>query len=218
VSANRRPGSNGDDGRTPGSPHEIHVVSRVLLRRFADPATRKLAGYHLASRKEYEKSPRSVGWVEQFIKYRPEETEAERKTTVEDRLNDAFEALDNGTIFCHPAHVDTIKGCMALHWARSKAYKELHESLLEAGRQWHKQHWREQYPQLLAAAFVSKYGLYPAGPEALDHIHDLLYEPPAIIASGEFFASRVRSLISRSRDYFKTQRSKSGESAERSSY
>jgi hypothetical protein len=51
--------------------HEMHVVSQVLLRRIIDPATRMLVGYHLASRREYRKSPRSVGRVDGFIKYEP---------------------------------------------------------------------------------------------------------------------------------------------------
>jgi len=212
VSASRRPGSSGAESPTPNNPHEIHVVTKALLRRFVDPATRKLTGYHLASRREYGKSPGSVGWVEQFIKYRPEETEAEWRQ-IENRLHDAFKAVDDESIFSQPDHVETIKKCIALHWARSKVYKDLHETILEAGREWHKRQWRQHYQPLLVAAFVSKYGLYPAGPEALDHINDLLYAPPAIITSGEFFASRVRSLVSRASGYFSTQALQIGRAA-----
>jgi hypothetical protein len=203
VSVGAETASSGSPSPAPGSPHEIHVVSRVLLRRFTDPTTKKLAGYHLASRREYDKSPRSVGRVEQFVKYEPEAAEAEWQT-IETRLRDAFKAVDDGSIFSQPDHIEAIKDCIALHWARSKVYKELHETLLEAGREWHKQQWQYNW-HLLVAAFVSKYGLYPAGPEALDHINDLVYRPPDIITSGELFAARVRLLVNRARDYFKDQ-------------
>jgi hypothetical protein len=119
----------------PGTPnnvvHEMHVVSRVLLRRIIDPATRMLAGYHLASQHEYRKAPRSVGWVDGFIKHEPKVHEDYWNVEVENHLHDAFQAVDDRSIFGKPRQIQILKDCIALHWARSKSYKEFHEKVLE---------------------------------------------------------------------------------------
>jgi hypothetical protein len=172
--------------------HEIHVVSQVLLRRFIDPATRMLTGYHLASRRDYSKSPKSVGWVDEFIKHEPKIHEDYWKAEVEDHLHDAFQAVDDRSIFARPRQIQVLKDCIALHWARSKSYREIHDKILEFITSRDKEEWNKHRRDLLAIAFYHKYSLYAAGPEALAHINDELHEPLDSVVNGSWFATSLR--------------------------
>ncbi|MGH3159023.1 MAG: DUF4238 domain-containing protein [Streptosporangiaceae bacterium] len=90
------------------------------------------------------------------------------------------------------------------HWARSKAYKESHDELVKTVTEQQKRHWLENFRPLLEQAFYLRYGLYPAGMEALEHINDLLHETPEVVISGEYFAERVRHNFEFARNHFTT--------------
>lgn len=195
---------------------DMHVVSQALLRRFTDPATRKLIEYNLRYEKTHPRPPKGVGWVENYISHEPEAHEVYWNTEVETHLHEAFKSIDASTtepslIFTQPQQVQTFKDCIALHWARSIAYKALHELILVAARKRQKQRWREQQKGLLTAAFYDKYSLYPAGSEGLDHINDLVHEPHGVLADGSWFAGRVRTNFEKSRNFFRTQALQIGE-------
>jgi hypothetical protein len=130
---------------------------------------------------------------------------------VENHLHDAFQAVDDGTVFNEPRHVQALKDCIALHWARSKAYKQTHEVIMAAATVRGKRRWREQHESLLVAAFYDKYGFYPAGAGTLDHINDLLHEPPQMVVDGSLFAGRVSAHFERSRTFFRAQELEIGE-------
>ena len=53
---------------------------------------------------------------------------------------------------------------------------------------------------MLARAFYGRYGLHPAGSEALEHIDDL-HDVPEIVTSSECFARRARHNFGVARDY-----------------
>jgi Protein of unknown function (DUF4238) len=81
-------------------------------------------------------------------------------------------------------------------------YKEAHMKLLEDVTEKQKRQWLENFKPVLGRAFYDRYGLYPAGDEALEHINDLLHETPEIVTSGEWFARRVRHNFDVARNHF----------------
>jgi hypothetical protein len=54
---------------------------------------------------------------------------------------------------------------------------------LESATEKQKRKWLENFKPMLSRAFYGRYGLYPAGSEALKHIDDLLHEVPEIVTA-----------------------------------
>lgn len=183
-------------------PRNIHTVTEVLLGRFTDSATGKLKAYYLPRRREYDNPPSMVGRVFEYIKHDVLTHEKFWSDEVETFLPAAFAAVDDETIFNQPDLVKVLKECIALHWARSATYKEAHERLFKDVTERQKQEWFAKFKPTLASAFYDRYGLYPAGDQALAHINDLVHEAPEIVVSGEWFAKRVREMFDFSRNHF----------------
>lgn len=184
------------------SPRNIHTVTEVLLGRFTDPATGKLKAYYLPRCREYDNPPSKVGRVFEYFKHDVQTHEKFWSDEVETFLPAAFEAVDDGTILNRPDLVKVLKDCIALHWARSAAYKDAHERLFKDVTEQQKREWFAKYKPTLASAFYDRYGLYPAGDQALAHINDLIHEAPKIVTSGEWFPKRVRENFNVARNRF----------------
>jgi hypothetical protein len=181
---------NTQPGGTQNNPtQDQHTVTEGLLARFTDENSGKLKAYYLPRRREYDNPPSRV---KKYIEHDPQAHEDYWNTRVENYLPTAFAAVDGGTILDHPDLVKVLKDCIALHWARSAAYKQAHQELLKNVTEQQKRRWLENFRPALERAFYLRYGLYPAGIEALEHINDLLHEAPEIVTNGEFFARRVR--------------------------
>jgi Protein of unknown function (DUF4238) len=194
----------------PGGPRnnptkDAHTVTACLLARFADTETGKLKAYYvprgLPGRREYDNPPSRVGRVREYMKHEPQEHEDYWNTEVENQLPAAFAAVDDGTILDRPELVSVLKDCIALHWARSAAYMQEHEERFKAVTEQQKRLWL-QNPSALERAFYFRYGLYPAGMEALNHINDLLHEKPGVVTTGEWFAERVDHHLDVARKHF----------------
>ena len=168
-----------------------HTITKCLLARFVDVKTGKLKAYYLPRQREYDNPPSRAGRVKKFIERDSQTHEDYWNTQVETHLPAAFAAVDDGTVLDHAGLVKVLKDCIALHWARSVAYKQTHEELLRTVTEQQKRWWLESFRPALERAFYLRYGLYPAGIEALNHINDLLHELPEIVTSGEWFARRV---------------------------
>jgi hypothetical protein len=194
-------GTQPDDARD-NPPVDQHTVTRCLLARFTDASTGKLKAYYLPRRREYDSPPSRVGRVKNYIEHAPQVHEDYWNTEVEQYLPAAFTAVADGTVLSRPDLVKVLKDCIALHWARNAAYKESHQELLKSVTEQQKRQWMENFRPVLERAFYQRYGLYPAGAEALEHINDLLHEVPDIVASGEFFAGRVRHYFEFARNHF----------------
>jgi hypothetical protein len=179
-----------------------HTVTECLLARFTDTGTGQLKAYYLPRRREYDSPPSRVGRMKEYIKHAPQTHEDYWNTEVENRLPAAFAAVDDGTILTQPGFVKVLKDCIALHLARSAAYKQTHEELLKTVTDQQKRQWLESFQSALGRAFYFRYGLYPAGIEALEHINDLLHEAPEIVTSGKWFASRVHHYFDVARNHF----------------
>jgi len=105
-----------------------HVVSRGLLTRFrdAEDSRNALVGVYDVKTGTFQRSPKSVGFVRNFVRYRSKETE-ELWADVEGRLPAAFAALDARTIESSPDEMRTIADFVALHFTRSLESLRIHE-------------------------------------------------------------------------------------------
>jgi hypothetical protein len=108
-----------------------HVVSRVLLKRFARKSGSE--GWQLHSfdmkhpeRPPKEKGPMGCGVVPNFLRYASQSAEDLWKE-VEDRLPPALAAVDDESIVSRPEHLSTIKDTLALHFVRSIQMTTVHE-------------------------------------------------------------------------------------------
>ena len=112
-------------GPAAGHVTEQHLISKVLLKRFAEPSGPH-RGLICPFRLEYPQARhRLVGAdgcakVDNFVAWASASVERLWKET-EDGLPDALAAMDAGTLFGNAGHVSVIKSAIALHFARSKA-------------------------------------------------------------------------------------------------
>lgn len=191
-------------GPTAGHVTEQHLISKVLLRRFA-ASSGPHQGLICPFRLEYPLArhqplgPDGCAKVDDFVAWASASAEKLWKET-EDRLPDALAAMDAGTLFGNAGHVSVIKSAVALHFIRSKAAWLIHArtwaKTMEKGRH----RWLNENRQLLASWFYLKKGLYPAGDEALEMFADELMELSLTLAgSGALWRERIESLFLRAR-------------------
>ena len=191
-------------GPTAGHVTEQHLISKVLLKRFA-ASSGPHQGLICPFRLEYPLArhqpigPDGCAKVDDFVAWAPASAEKLWKET-EDRMPDALAAMDAGTLFGNAGHVSVIKSAIALHFIRSKAAWVIHArtwaKTVEKGRR----RWLNENRQLLVSWFYLKKGLYPACDEALGMFADELMELSlALAGSGALWRERIESLFLRAR-------------------
>jgi hypothetical protein len=186
-------------GPAVGHVTEKHLISKVLLKRFAG-----LSGPHQGLicpfRLKYPQvrhrlvGPDGCAKVDNFVAWGSASVERLWKET-EDRLPDALAAMEAGTLFDRAEHVSVIKSAIALHFARSKASQVIHARVwaetVERGRR----RWLTEHRQLLAYWFYLEKGLYPVGDEALGIFADeLMGLSLSLASSGALWRERIESL------------------------
>lgn len=117
----------GQDGSSPKRSLQ-HVVSRAVLRRFADPTTSLIGHYSMQYGLRKPTGPGGLGWVRDFVKIDSKVTE-ELWGRTESKLPGALAAADAQTVFDSAEHVATIKEAIALHYARSIDVLDQYEDL-----------------------------------------------------------------------------------------
>ncbi|PZT91589.1 MAG: hypothetical protein DI630_29370 [Gordonia sp. (in: high G+C Gram-positive bacteria)] len=185
-----------DDGRKMSlfvplpPPRKQHVVSQVLLRRFAVDGDIEVLAMDYPHSGWRRHSPAAVGYVKDFVRANAEEVE-QVWAEVESRLARAFADVDRGSsVKPRGATEEALRDCLALHWARSRRVRDT------VGRAWNDVRARSQAdlatrPELLDRSFLQLTGLHPAGPQARAIANDRLHEGPDDIRSGRHFADRV---------------------------
>ena len=179
-----------------------HLISKVLLKRFAAPSGPH-QGLVCPFRLEYPLArhrllgPDGCAKVDDFVAWASASAEKLWKET-EDRLPDALAAMEAGTVLGNAGHVSVIKSAIALHFVRSKAAWVIHArawaKTVERGRR----RWLTENRDLLARWFYLRKGLYPAGDEALGMFADELMELSLTLAgSGALWRERIESLFLR---------------------
>jgi Protein of unknown function (DUF4238) len=148
-----------------------HVVSKVVLKGFASLRGRQgwqLARFDKRQRRELDpKALKACGKINDFVQYASGSAEA-LWHGVENRLGDAIKSAEDGTLHRDEEHVKTIKQGIALHLIRTPHFRRMHEnSFVEAMRALRKE-MLENKKTMLSAEFRRRYGLEPAGAEALE--------------------------------------------------
>jgi hypothetical protein len=191
-------------GPTEGHVTEQHVISKVLLKRFASPSGPH-RGVICPFRLDYPHARhRLVGAdgcakVDNFVAWASASAERLWKET-EDKLPGALAALDAGALFADAGHASVIKSLIALHFARSKATQVTHMRVWAQTVDRGRRRWMTEHRQLLEYWFYREKGLYPAGDEALGIFADELMELSLTLASsGALWRERIESLYLRSR-------------------
>jgi hypothetical protein len=153
-----------------------HVVSKVLLKGFATPGAKgggwQLTPYDVRNRRQLKPHGlRACAKAEHFLAFASASAERHWKT-VEDNLGSAVAAARDGGLFRAPKLLYVIKDAVALHLARSHRYMAVHnESVAQTAEEVRQETLRTR-TSMLRTEFRRRYGLTPAGPEALGLIVD----------------------------------------------
>lgn len=183
-----------------------HVISGVVLRRFAGRVPsggRQLALFDFAAGQHTLAKAKDVGYVENFVPVDSQATE-DLWHTVETRLRQAITAALNGTALDSPARVTTLRHAAALHFVRNPQTLTIHnQSFADALKNGID---ALASTSVAAEAFRQKYGLEPAGPEALrlgaEAVHGRLIK---LHEEGGLFRLSVQRLFENVCDRFDTR-------------
>lgn len=159
-----------------------HVVSRVILKRFAARAPHKRQGNieiidleHVQSKSTY-RGPGGCGFIDNFVRYASRSLETVWQS-VETKMGEAICACEDHSIFSRPDLVKVLKDAIALHFVRSVHSRE---AVDQAWRKNLSSLWFyvvNERPQMLVDEFKRTRGIYPAGLEALKVVFEDAIEP-----------------------------------------
>lgn len=170
-----------------------HVVSRVILKRFAAEAPHRRVGNIAIMNLEYPdakpvyRGPRGCGYVDNFVRYASRSLEQLWNLT-ESALGDALAACSDGSIFSNDRHVKTLKDAIALHFVRSVHTRPFLDQLWQGYLPQFREDFISAYGHRLAAAFARQYhGLLPAGREGLGAVFDRMLLPTLALREADAF-------------------------------
>ncbi len=108
-----------------------HLVSRVLLNRWADRKNGSIDVLNVDTLIDGAKPAAQLGSLEDLVKSGAEELEHVWNNEVEKKLPHVFKLLDNDELLkpMNSKYLNVLKNCMALHWARSFAVKTMCDQL-----------------------------------------------------------------------------------------
>jgi hypothetical protein len=182
-----------------------HVISKVVLKQFTRPTgdrtppTMKLCRFDLARGVGREVTTGGAGYVENYVRVASRSAEALWRT-VETRLDDAIAACLRGSVFDEPAHVDTIKDTLALHYARSKATKQIHEDAVHTATARSLVRIRTERLPRMREVFVEHYGREPSDDE-LDDIERTMRDGAEQVDSDAIFRANLPQLFEMTREF-----------------
>ncbi len=117
----------GDDSVPPQAYRRQHLVTKAILRQFADPIDGKVECYDIRSDELRRDSPGDVCWFEFFI--RDEARESERLWgDYERRLGYLYSALASDELLDNERAMNTVRAILALHAARSHTVAQIAET------------------------------------------------------------------------------------------
>lgn len=180
-----------------------HVVSQVLLKRFAAPVPAKglmLVPHHVVYGPGRPRGVRGCGKAANFLRVASGSAERIWKDT-EDRLPAAIDAALAGGIHAFPDHVATIKDALALHYVRGYRFLETHVRAYATAEDDVRAEMLRTRPQLLANVFRQRTGLEPAGVGALESVMEPTFEAwRQIEATGALARATIEDAFERVRD------------------
>ncbi len=184
-----------------------HVVSRVILRQFAEPYGKKREILLAALDREHSGRKMTTGGpnryckVEDYVRFASGAAE-ELWHRTETRLHEPLEAIKRDGQLSDPAQSALIRDAIALHLVRSIPTRAYHqESWLkhrEAARQW-----LRARPRLLQEIHVQRFGWWTSDPERLERAIDWFYGPlDALVGSDALFRYSLEERLERLRSGF----------------
>jgi len=177
-----------------------HLVSRVIISRFSSQG--HVAHLELDSGELEPRSPASCMYMPNFISAAPAEAE-QLWSSVENRLPAALASVDDGTILDRPQHVATLKDCVALHVARSKAMAWTREESLQRASSKLKAEIMATQPGWLLERFRQQHRIIGVGFQALEMAADDFIRAAApMVNTPETFWASVRELFGYSKNLF----------------
>lgn len=122
-------------GEKPDSePRKQHLISKVLLRRFARSGSAGQVGsFDLLHGMLYLRHPTRVGWRWDFVEHQATEMEELWQET-ETHLAAALDAVEAGTVLDLPAETATLRRAIALHFMRRDQVKDSFGTSLDKAR------------------------------------------------------------------------------------
>ena len=180
-----------------------HVISRVILKRFAAQDGRDMRQVCFVSLRyphapPQQRGPAGCGKVDNFVSIASASLERRWQET-ENRLHDALQAVDAGTVLASERHTATIKDTIALHFARSLATREISRRMWQQTVLRHRMRWLTdpRWRQALIREFYRRHGLLPGGFQALEELlDDLMASSMEIESSGALFRERIELMHS----------------------
>ncbi len=167
-----------------------HVVSKVVLARFAFEGSVEVEDVRKPGRWR-PKSPSAVGYVEDYVRQDSISTEAVWQRT-ETLLTEALNELNAGVVPERGSRTEqTVKDCLALHWARSHSFKAVTDRAWEKVRRASSEDLARR-PELLAHVFKQRTGRNNATPRELAEVNEDLHRGPEDVVDGWHFSQRVR--------------------------
>ncbi|MBM7770766.1 hypothetical protein JOD54_000970 [Actinokineospora baliensis] len=152
-----------------------HVVSRAILKRFG--RVKGSSGHQIgrfdkkAVRELDPKGPNACGFVRNFVQYASGSAEA-LWHTIENRLSYSISAAESSALH-NDAELETVmKHAIALHFVRSPVYRRVHERSFNDSVRTLRAELLEGRHGDLRTVFRRRYGLEPAGIEALEILID----------------------------------------------
>ncbi|MET8680934.1 DUF4238 domain-containing protein [Streptomyces sp. NPDC004647] len=184
-----------------------HLVSQVLLKRFAMPGARS-SGWQLVpfdldypERHHKLKSPRACGWVEDFVSFDSASAE-DLWRQIEQRVPEAFAAVDAGTPFEDPQHAGILRDLATLHLVRSHRYRYVYRNSFVKARDDVRSGLLRNYAEQLRTEALRETGLHLAGSQVLGVFADRMIEssvPAQEHASGKLFRVSIEEMFQKIR-------------------
>ena len=185
-----------------------HLVSQVLLKRFTMPGP-KSSGWQLLpfdldnpKRQHKLRTTRACGWVDNFISF--DSTSAEALwCAVESRAPAALSALEAGSPFADPSHVEALRDLVMIHYVRSHHYRDVHIEAFRKARDGLRGVLVQRFPEQLRREALCETGLHLAGPGSLGDFAERLIARSMIVRdheSGKLFRTSIEDTFHKVQD------------------
>ena len=167
-----------------------HVVSKVVLARFAVDGIVEVEDVRRPGRWR-PKSPSAVGYVEDYVRHDSAGAEAVWQRT-ETLLATVLDELDAGVVPERGSRTEqTVKDCLAIHWARSHSFKAAADKAWETVRRASAEDLARR-TEVLARVYAQRTGRNDPTPQDLADVNDDLHQGPEDVIDGRHFSKRVR--------------------------
>jgi hypothetical protein len=153
-----------------------HVISQVVLRKFVEnvpPYGNVVARVDLATKQVQLIGTGGLGWILDFVPVDSKATE-DLWHLVERDLNRAIAAAISGTALGNPTHLSSLKNAVALHFIRNPQTLTVHNQSFADALDDRLD--RMARTPLAREAYRRRYGLEPAGPQAMRLGAEALHE------------------------------------------